>query len=54
MTDVDKFQLNFIVSLAANLNSRHHVASFYNFSFSNCLNVIYSLFKVKDDILRVT
>jgi len=38
----------------ANLNCHDYMMCFYNFSFSNDLNVIYRLFKVKDDIFLVT
>jgi len=54
MTIVGKFQLYFTVLSAANFNCHDHVAFFNNSSFSNCLNVIYRLFNVKDDIFRVT
>jgi len=54
MTVVDKFQLNFTVLPAANLNCHDFVTCFYSFSFPTCLNVTYRLFKVKYDIFRVT
>jgi len=50
----DKYQLNCTVTFAANLNCHDHVTCFFNISFSNCLNVINRLFKIKDDILLVT
>jgi len=43
----DKHQLNFTVLPGANLNCNDHVTCFFNISFSNCLNVIYRLFKLK-------
>jgi len=54
VTDIDKLQLNFTVLPAANLNCHDHVTCFYNFSFSNSLNVIYKLLEVKNDIFLVT
>jgi len=52
ITDVDKLQLNLTVLPAANLNCHDHVTCFYNFSFSNCSNIIYRLFMVKVHIFR--
>jgi len=53
MTVVDKFQLNFTVINCNFIFSQLYVSCFYKFSFSNSLNVIYKLFKVKVDIFLV-
>jgi len=48
VTVFDKLQFNFTVLPTANLICHDHVTCFYIISFSNCLNKIYSVFKVKD------